>query len=212
VKYKSCTEYWLDTETCSFRGQFEEMYRDIDDPWGCQAGCLSLNNRLFAEILFEGRQHYKRILDVGCGLGGLTSYLARRNGGGEVLGCDISETAVNKACSLFPEVSFRCLDVLRDHPEQLGTFDLVTISEVLWYILDDLQGVFGRLHEVLSPGGVLGIHQFFPAQQRFGKDIIDGLEGFERMMHEHTAFSLATKVTSHVADGLVLLATFNRGE
>jgi hypothetical protein len=40
------------------------MYRDISDPWGCQKGAMSLNNRIFTEMVFDGRNFEKRMLDV----------------------------------------------------------------------------------------------------------------------------------------------------
>lgn len=80
MKYKNCTDYctdyWLDIGKMTLRGEFEEMYRDIDDPWGCYEGADSLNNRIFAELLFD-RRKFKRVLDIGCGLGGFTKLSLR---------------------------------------------------------------------------------------------------------------------------------------
>lgn len=81
MKYKSCTEYWLNTQDMTFRGEFEEMYHDIDDAWECKNTFNSLNNRIFIELLFDQNVEYKRILDIGCGLGGLTNSLFLRNEG-----------------------------------------------------------------------------------------------------------------------------------
>lgn len=86
MKHKSCTDYWLNADTMSLRGEFEEMYRDIDDPWGCQKGCESLNNRVFGELLFYGRK-FGRILDVGYGLGRFANCLAGENGKGDIVDC-----------------------------------------------------------------------------------------------------------------------------
>ena len=57
MKYKSCTDYWLDKENFSLRGDFEAMYKDIDDPWGCGEYCDSLNNKLFCEMLFHHKNY-----------------------------------------------------------------------------------------------------------------------------------------------------------
>ncbi len=82
TKYKNCTEYWLDSQNGTLRGEFEEMYRDIKDPWGCETGKSSLNNRIFVDIVFDGNRHFDRILDIGCGLGGLLDTIRTRNGAG----------------------------------------------------------------------------------------------------------------------------------
>lgn len=206
MKHKSCTEYWLDTQTLKFRGDFEAMYRHIADPWGCEAGHASLNNRLFLELLAE-YSPYRRIVDLGCGLGGLTAMLAQRFQPAEVIGCDVSETAVSRARSLHPGIGFRCRDV-REPLDDLGSADLVTLSEVLWYILDRLEIVFARLARLVRPGGALAIHQYFPAEQRFGRDVIDGLADFDRFVAERSALEPKGRITSHAADGVVLLAAY----
>ena len=38
MKYTSQKEYWVDPLTGEHRNDFDEMYRDIDDPWGCRQG------------------------------------------------------------------------------------------------------------------------------------------------------------------------------
>ena len=63
MSVKNCTDYWLDSEAMSFVGDFEGMYRDIPDPWGCAAESGGLNNRLFLELLF-GSEHKIWCFDV----------------------------------------------------------------------------------------------------------------------------------------------------
>ena len=207
MKFKTCTEYWLDTKNYSFRGEFEKMYQDIGDPWGCHKETFSLNNRIFIEIIFEEKNVYKSILDVGCGIGGLTYYIYKRNGGGDVLGCDISRTAIRKARSLYPDVRFECKDILNDDINDLGKFDLIILSEVLWYILDGVKNVMRKISNALEHNGIFGIHQYFPFEQRFGKNIIDGLEGFENFVRTKTSFHFDKKVLSYGKDGVVLLGS-----
>jgi SAM-dependent methyltransferase len=208
MKYRSCTEYWLDTKTGKFRGEFEAMYRDIEDPWGCFKGAESLNNKLFCQMLFHERR-FSSTLDLGCGLGGLADVIRRINGG-RVVGCDISTTAVEKACQLFPEIGFVCLNVLEDDVIKLGRFDLIIMAELLWYILDDLDGVLNKVCELMNPGSLLGIHQYFPDKQNFGADIINGLEGFDAYIDKKGLLEYENKLVSYCDDGRVLLAALKR--
>lgn len=63
----------------SFVGDFENMYRDIAVPWGCEGEAVGLNNQLFLELLFSA-PHYETVLDIGSGLGGFTDQLRLRGG------------------------------------------------------------------------------------------------------------------------------------
>lgn len=206
-KYESCTEYWMNPQDFTFRGEFERMYQDVEDPWGCQAKAQSIYNKIFLEVLFDSGR-YQRILDVGCGTGGLTSQLLERNGGGEVSGCDISSTAVQKAKELWPAINFKQLNILDANEKGFGPFDLIVCSEILWYLLDDLEAVYQKIASWLRHGGKLGIHQHFPSCQRFGREVLDGLQGFEAFIASSTCFDYEQKVISYTDDGLVLLGSF----
>lgn len=210
TKYSSCTEYWLDTKSGAFRGEFEAMYRDIEDPWGCEAGKSSLNNLIFLDIIFGGDRRYGRILDIGCGLGGLLDAIKRKNVGGYVLGLDISQTAIEKAGRRYPDLEFRCQNILETELRDRN-FDLIVLSEVLWYVLSDLPRFFDRVSSMMSATGSLAVHQYFPAEQRFGREQIDGLPGFLDFMERRAVFSRQHMFTSHHDDGLVLLSTFQKG-
>ncbi|MDK2954751.1 MAG: hypothetical protein PWQ57_247 [Desulfovibrionales bacterium] len=206
-KYDSCTEYWMNPQDCTFRGEFEQMYQEIEDPWGCQAGALSLHNKMFLDILFDGCC-YKNILDVGCGTGGFTKQLFERNNGGAVCGCDISATAVQKAKNLYSQIDFRQLNILDANDNEFGPFDMIICSEILWYILDGLEATYSKMVSWLTSAGKLGVHQFFPSCQNFGKCALDGLKGFDAFIASSTCLSYERKVVSYTDDGMVLLATF----
>jgi len=205
---KNCTDYWLDRETMSFVGDFEGMYRDIADPWGCDAEADGLNNQLFLELLCH-RRSYQSILDIGCGLGGFTDRLWRRNGGGRAVGADVALTAVAKATARYPNIDFRVLNVLTDQID--GSYDLILLSEVLWYLLDDLPGVFRKLSRALAGDGLLGVKQYFPEVQRFGAEKLQGVHGFAEFLREKTDFRFVAQVVSHHSqDGTVLLGLLER--
>ncbi len=205
---RSCTEYWLDTQTGSFRGEFDAMYKNIADPWDCEARKASVNNKIFIELVFDTAVHFPRVVDVGCGLGGLLDAIRSRNGGGEVLGIDISPTAIAKATLRYPEIRFESRDIVAS-PVNEPPFNLVVLSEVR-YGLEDLETFFERITKVVDADGILAIHQYFPFEQKYGKERIDGLQGFLRFLQDKTEFRSQSMVTSHHVDGHVLLATFKR--
>ncbi len=210
TKYKSCTEYWLDPESAAFRGEFEQMYRDLDDPWGCFAHRDSLHNRLFCDLLFHERQ-FRRTLDLGCGLGGMTELMHRQNPT-EIVGCDIAPKAVEQARARYPHIEFVCGNILTDDLGFLGKFDLIVMAEILWYLLEDLDGAFNKIERGLQDNGVLGIHQYFPHEQRYGSERIDGLKGFDEFFEGRGRLAYEHRLISRVADGVVLLATCKASE
>ena len=89
-------------------GQFEKLYKVVDDPWNQSREDLVFDSRrqialnfcLRARTLFESN----RILEVGCGFGYLTAQLYKA--GFKTLGCDISQTAIKKAKKCILNVIF----------------------------------------------------------------------------------------------------------
>ena len=161
------------------------------------------------DIIFCANRRFDRVLDVGCGLGGLLNTVKQRNEGGYVLGIDVSETAIQKAKERYPELRFDCRNIAKESLEE-SDFDLVLLSEVLWYILGDLPSFFSRIAAMMRPTGLLAIHQYFPAEQRFGREWIDGLPGFLQFMEKRQPFLRRSMYTEHHPDGLVLLSTFQK--
>jgi hypothetical protein len=56
----------------------------------------------------------------------------------------------------------------------------------------------------------LAVHQYFPYEQRYGKEIINGLEGFETFLKKNTCFMFEYKVVSYNEEGIVLLSTLKK--
>ena len=112
---------------------------------------------------------FARALDLGCGLGLLSTRLADR--ADQVTGIDIAQAAVDRAAaraSAYPNVSFMQGDAA-DLPSSLdGQFDLVVIADALYYLpppitSEVLAKVASRIANLLVPGGlcVLANHYFF---------------------------------------------------
>jgi SAM-dependent methyltransferase len=92
-----------------------------------------------------------RILDYGCGSGALTALLAERWPDAEVVGADISATAVASARQRREGIRFHTLDA-RFVREHAGAFDLVFSHHVLEHVFD-LDAATGELAALVAPGG-----------------------------------------------------------
>ena len=60
----------------------------------------------------------------------------------------------------------------------------------------------------MAPGGVLAIHQYFPTDQRYGKDQINGLQAFLNYMFVESHWIKRSIYTNYSGTGIVLLGTF----
>jgi len=78
---------------------------------------------------------YDRILEVGCGAGVFTGLLA--GAGRRVVGLDISERAIARAASSSAQpagVEFRFANVMELDPTAEGPWDLIVMSETVYYL------------------------------------------------------------------------------
>ena len=115
-------------------GEFEKMYFEIDDPWLQSQRCLDTTRSVALNWLSNLK--VSRVIEFGSGLGFFTSQISKL--GFNVLGLDISNTAVQKAKESFPEIDFRVgsvtdYNLIRDFQPEVFIF-----PEVTWYILDQL--------------------------------------------------------------------------
>jgi len=62
-KYKSQAECWVDSIIGKPRYDFEEMFRDFEDPWNCSGSVKSFTNHLFLETLFYFDNSYKNMIE-----------------------------------------------------------------------------------------------------------------------------------------------------
>lgn len=185
--------------------RFDDLYREHEDPWKCFQNKNSFNNEIFLKLIFTQEKIYHRILDIGCGLGALTEQLYFSSIA-EVIGIDISKIAVEKARARIEGIEFHVRDIIAEDIGDLGKFDLIVVSETLWYICDKINDVLKKIKEQLGDDGILAIHQYFPNGQKYYKEFINGLSGFETLMQEWVCIQ---KVLSY-KDETVLLALYKR--
>ncbi len=94
-----------------------------------------------------------RVLDVGCGVGGNSTYL-REQGASEVVGIEIHEPSARQASAVFDQVFVGPVE------EQLGliegTFDTILTYDVLEHLVDPYD-VVARLRTIANPGAQLHV-------------------------------------------------------
>lgn len=91
-----------------------------------------------------------RILDLGCGVGHVTSCLSAL--GADVVGVDSSDELLAAARALHPHLRFEKADVRDVGPERFGLVDGLWISFVTAY-LPNLRSILARWSDCLRPGG-----------------------------------------------------------
>jgi ubiquinone/menaquinone biosynthesis C-methylase UbiE len=110
-----------------------------------------------------------RVLDAGCGTGGMMSRLNRYAPGKNVVGIDYSETALRFCVQRQQQLLARAS--VSELPFADASFDLVTSFDVLQHVPDqkDAQAI-GEFYRVLRPGGIVFIRVAAYQWMRSGHD------------------------------------------
>ena len=199
-----------------FVGDFDGLYSHDDNPWD-QSGDIGEmgnyyhhnRNRLITQLKKLNPQY---LLEVGCGLGYSTKILQKAFPSTAITGMDVSHIAIRKAPILFPDLNFIQGDICSSQTLPLIKYDIIILSQLLWYVLENLDLVFENCHSLLQPEGVLIISQsFMKTPQKYGAHICNGfaglmgyIEGFGNLFELHSADLDDGKEFLH-KDGLVLL-------
>ncbi|PYS25466.1 MAG: SAM-dependent methyltransferase [Acidobacteria bacterium] len=112
-------------------------------------------------------QRFKSILEIGCGTGKNTAFLASI--ANKMLALDFSEQMIEKAKhkSSTDNVTFRVADITDPWLVADRSIDLVTCNLVLEHV-EDLGFVFGEAARVLIEGGNLFVSELHPFRQYQG--------------------------------------------
>lgn len=127
-------------------------------------------DRMVAGIDLAGR----RVLDIGCGIGGPAFALARKYGA-EVIGIDLEPQLVARAnrrageLALSDRAEFRTV-TLGDLPFPDRSFDLVFTSGALTQTADKA-GIAGECLRVLKPGGTLTCYDWLKSDAPISDDM-----------------------------------------
>lgn len=129
---------------------FEEKYRSDIDPWQFRTSQYE-RDKYQATLKALSKDNYAAALEVGCSIGVLTRLLSPRCD--RLLAIDASVIALRAAKSdSDASVTFRLANLPVEFPE--GTFDLIVLSEVLYYFdKSDLARVAQSCSKAISQGG-----------------------------------------------------------
>lgn len=103
-----------------------------------------------------------RVLDLGCGPGFISLWLAEAVAPGELYGIDMEPSQIEMARQFalengYDNVSFHVADVA-DLPFEDGYFDVACFQDVLAYV-PDTDAALAEVMRVLKPGGVVGCRE-----------------------------------------------------
>lgn len=179
IKSKDYHDYVI--KNGKFIGAFEEMYQNVADPWHHgQARDISYDMALYLIDRFKICREKGRILDIGCGKGAFTYRIKKQCPLAEILAIDISPTAVKKAKSAYGKkgIIFKTMDISKEYRNIKRKFNLIVLSNIMWYILPDFKKIMNYLKNKLTIDGYLLIRQTFykPGEQKYGNEIVSSLE------------------------------------
>ena len=143
---------------------FHGVYDASPDPWGFTDRWYEQRKRALTLAALPERR-YATAFEPGCSIGVLTEGLAARCD--DLLASDVSPVALAAATARLSgvaQVRFELRALPQDWPA--GRFDLVVLSELLYYLgQDDLRTVAGCAVEAVAPGGtLLSVHWRHPVR------------------------------------------------
>lgn len=116
----------------------------------------------------------KRVLDFGCNVGILTKKF--RDAGHQVVGVDISESAIENARNHIKGVRFESIESETQLPFETGSFDVCVATEIIEHLFDT-KGFIHEIFRILVPNGL-----FLLSTPYHGlvKNVITALIAFEK--------------------------------
>lgn len=128
----------------------------------------------------------ERVLEIGCGIGNITSYLAEHC---RLTTTDISTMYLSHIKVDFPELDCKNIDISKPEALELGRSEYSTVVciNVLEHINDD-HAALSNIHQLLTSGGKLLL--FVPALQQIYGELDKDLMHYRRYNKKNLAATL----------------------
>lgn len=140
-----------------------DLAYNVEDPWNMDSALEQARFQATNRIIEKNFGRVGSLLEIGCGEGHQTQYLARVSD--QQYGIDVSTHAIARARLRLPTAHFAATDLFNLPWQDRGErFDLITACEVLYY-LSDPAATLQRMRQL----GRSGLVTFFaPASGRIG--------------------------------------------
>ena len=153
----------------------------------CQFNMMDMEQlEKLLEVLGLGSEN--RVLDLGCGIGTLTEYIADRTGA-HVTGIDFAPGAIERALERTQDkrdrLNYRVGD-MNDLDMSDDSFDTVIAIDTLYFV-ENLEDVLNQTQRLLNPGGQMGL---------FFSKMIEAGEPKERLRADRTRLAEVLKSDS----------------
>ena len=179
-------------EDGKFIGDFDNMYKNCDDPWGLDK---KHNEQIDYDLIACFVSYLKRInklekpkiLEIGSGKGYFCNAISNM---GEVTGLEISQHAVNIAKERFLNCDFRVGNIMDDNVHLTAnlinkSYDFVIMFKgMVWYVIDKVESVFQRICWLLKDDGIAIIAVNYYRGDYYGKNIISSKDDFTSLIQE----------------------------
>jgi SAM-dependent methyltransferase len=174
TKYERYQDYVISNG--NFIGEFEQMYRDHDDPWEQSIRETYASEKAVALNVIKALKP-ATVLELGCGFGCFTNRI-KDVGVENVVGVDISVTAIKKARALTPECIFEVGDILNFEIYKKYKPDIIVMAEITWYVLEKLRPFLSFVREEMPDTYLIHLLNTYPkGEQKYGSDYFNDLPG-----------------------------------
>lgn len=141
-----------------------EYFQTLAETWDHEEpSCEQMTAGVAARADLLALRPGESLLEVGCGTGKLTAWLAGQIRPGRVTAIDFAPKMVDQAQAKGIDADFRCLDVCSD-PLPAQAFDVVLCFHVLPHFRDQPQAV-GNLAAAMKPAGRLLVMHLAAAEK-----------------------------------------------
>jgi len=150
-------------------GDYEKLYQECEDPWLQDAGADTspLKNIILLRI---SQLAERRVIDLGCGKGKFSA-LIREEAKAEVLGIDVSPTAISNAKLKYPRCEFEAASILEIAKYNTSEPTVICMCGLTWCILDSFVDLLSLLKENFPNALLFHTLTFYgPDKQKYGTE------------------------------------------